>query len=155
DPARDQGADLPADPHHRHGTHLSPAVEHSIHSHFGHLGHLLRSEPSAQMKSVTCERRASDMKAPAPPNSTPSMKSDSLNPNPSMVNAHAISRTDESRHTARSSSSAATPFLRNLSFIIHVAMSFIPGSAVNVSAIGTGMGIAGLPTGLIFTRRLK
>ena len=41
----------------------------------------------------------------------------------------------------------ATPFLLNIDFIMPVAMPFMPGSAVMMSGIGTGMGIAGLPTG--------
>jgi hypothetical protein len=41
----------------------------------------------------------------------------------------------------------ATPFFRNIDFIIPVAIDVMPGSAVTMSGIDSGIGIAGLATG--------
>jgi hypothetical protein len=43
------------------------------------------------------------------------------------------------------------PLPAELRFIIEVATRFIPGMALNVFAVGTGIGMAGLSPGLTFS----
>jgi hypothetical protein len=89
------------------------------------------------------------MKVAAPPYSMPSMKSFFSNSNRSTVIWQAMNLTSDSMHTARSSSSEATPFFFILAFIIVVAIHSMPGSICTMTGIGTGIGIAGLARGLI------
>ena len=57
--------------------------------------------------------------------------------------------TSASTHTSRSSVSEATPFFFILAFIIEVAMASMPGSMETTTGMGTGMGMAGLASGLM------
>ena len=57
--------------------------------------------------------------------------------------------TSDSMQTARNSSSDATPFFFILAFIIVVAIHSMPGSICTITGIGTGIGMAGLASGLI------
>src|SRR5439155_14289548 len=98
--ARRQGLHLAVGLHHRHGAQLAAAVEELVLLDRGH-----------QMNRVMCDLRASDRQAPAPPNSTPSMKSLVSKPKTSWVIVHAMRRTPDSRQMSRSSSTLATPFL--------------------------------------------
>src|SRR5574337_350470 len=104
-----------------------------------------------QINRLIWESAASSSQEAAPPNSTPSIMSDCLYPMTSIVIWHAISFTPLSLASSSSWPTVATPCLLNIDFIIAVAIASMPGSDATREGIGTGMGIAGLPSGDTFS----